>query len=193
MSDIELRRVERERAVSGGASACCASIAAASVEDATPISAALDLEIETGAMNIDAGRERPAEGSEEVGEIAAEAMGRRREPDRTKSDPLVGDDGLTGCGEDDLGWFVNGGGLMVVAGTMTELRLLGAGIVGPFALPPHRSTRSCTELCRPLLLGLRLLCPFPLSPLPLALPEKKGTFAGALREAPRGGARAKSF
>ena len=66
-----------------------------------------------------------------------------------------------GCGEAALGLFANGGGFIVAAGIITELLLLGAGSVGLFAPlsnpPPQRSTRSCTELWRPLLLVRRRL------------------------------------
>ena len=155
MSDIELRLAERrDRGVSGGDNACWASAAAASDEEATPPSAALDLDAETGTMNIDAGRERPVANSGDVGEVAEEPPGRVE--GEGAGFVLLGDDGRIGCGEDDLGLVVSGGGFIVVAGTMTELLLVGAvGSVGLFALPPHRSTMSCTELCR-LLLFVRL-------------------------------------
>lgn len=77
ISEIELLRVERrERGVSGGA--WSARAAAASDEDAMPKSVGMVLDAETGAMNIEAGRERPVADSGEVGEVAE---GRRRELD----------------------------------------------------------------------------------------------------------------
>ena len=76
ISEIELLRVERRERVSGGA--WSARAAAASDEDAMPKSVGMVLDAETGAMNIEAGRERPVADSGEVGEVAE---GRRRELD----------------------------------------------------------------------------------------------------------------
>lgn len=78
MSDIELRLVPlRDRGVSGGESACCAT--EASDEDATPSDPALDFD--TGAMNIEEGRERPLPDST-LGAGAVEGgTGKRRELD----------------------------------------------------------------------------------------------------------------
>lgn len=172
MLDIELRRVPlRERGVSGGESACCANDAAASLDEGIPISAGVDLDAETGAMNIDAGRDRPV-GVGGSG-VAAGGIGSRRDPpvgcwaEEACFACLLGDaGGPMGCGDDDRGLFASGGGFIVDAGTMTELRLPGAvaearsvGLLLFSTPPPHKSTRSWTELCRPLLRVLRLRWP----------------------------------
>ena len=144
----------------------------------------IDLDAVTGEMNMDCGRERPVDGSVAAEVVAGGGIGPRREPawedgcfvclvgeGSGLSEGIDGSGVLPGCGDDDRGLFVTGGGFIVApdAGKITELLLLGAvAVVGLFAFsrpPPHKSTRSCTELCLPLLLVRRLRCP---SPVPLS-------------------------